>query len=245
MDFRKFASGFAPLAAIGLAAMVSACHHADISINGDAGKPLSELDMTGAPPHALVLLGPDKVQIHPGEKLAVTVDGDKDKAEKLRFTLQDGTIGILRRPGDWSGGDGLTVTVTMPPPRSLTMTGSGKITAATLAPDAQISIAGSGDIVTPGVASEKLSVSIAGSGTYTADGKVGVLDISIAGSGNATMAGLKADKGSVSIVGSGDATFASDGAVNASMIGSGSVHVKGRAQCTVSATGSGKLVCEP
>ena len=245
MDFRKFATGMAPMVAIGLAAMVSGCHYADITVNGETGKPLAELDMTGTPPKGLVMIGPDKVQIHPGERLAITVDGDKEKAANLRFTLKDGTLGILRGPGSWHGNDGVIVNVTMPAPQSLTMTGSGKITATTLAPEAEISIAGSGDIETPAVDAKKLSVTIAGSGSYSASGKTNVLDLSIAGSGSANMAGLNADKASVSIVGSGDAAFASDGAVNASMIGSGSVHVKGRAHCTVSATGSGKLICEP
>ena len=43
---------------------------------------------------------------------------------------------------------------------------------------------------------------------------------------------------------SGNATFASDGDVNANIMGSGNVTVKGRARCKVKTMGSGSLVCE-
>lgn len=246
MDFRKIASAFAPVAAIGMSAVLSGCHGAEVAINGEAGKPLSELDLSGPPPHSLVLLGPDSVQIQPGDKLAIKVEGDPAQADHLRFTLKDGTLGVLRDKKGWENTGGpISVLVTMPAPKALTMTGSGRITSAALARDADITIAGSGDIDTPRVDGDKLDITIGGSGTYRGAGHVADLGVNIAGSGSAEMAALKADKADVSIVGSGGAQFASDGAVKASMMGSGSVHVKGRAKCEVSAMGSGKLVCEP
>jgi len=241
MDIRKFA----PLAALGLAAALSACSSNDISINGAKGKPLAELDLSGPPPHGVAVMGPDKVRITPGDKLAIHVDGDKDQVAKLRFTLKDGTLGILREKGLFADGTPVIITVTMPTPKELLMAGSGSISSPTLASKAEVSIAGSGDIETPSVAVDKLEVSIAGSGSYRAGGTVSSLELNIAGSGNGNMAGLKVDKADVSIAGSGDAAFASDGRVKASVIGSGTVRVKGRAQCEVSAMGSGKLVCEP
>ena len=39
--------------------------------------------------------------------------------------------------------------------------------------------------------------------------------------------------------------FASDGTVSATIMGTGDVHVKGRAQWKVTAMGTGKLMCEP
>ena len=180
-----------------------------------------------------------------GDKLAITVDGDKTIAENLRFTLKDGTLGILRKDGLWSSKDSVTVHVTMPAPDQLTMSGSGKIKAGALAQKAEVVIAGSGDVETSQIASEKLEVSIAGSGNYRAAGHTANLDLSIAGSGSANMEGLKADKAEISIAGSGNSKFASDGTVKASIMGSGEVRVAGHATCTVSAMGSGKLLCEP
>lgn len=245
MDFRKLTAAFAPMMALGMSAMLTGCHNADIAINGEAGKPLSELDLSGPAPDSLALLGPDRVRIETGEKLAIKVEGDAEQAAQLRFTLKDGTLGILRAKKGWNTGDSVTVLVTMPAPKSLTMAGSGRITAAALARKAQIAIAGSGDIETPQVDGDRLDISIGGSGTYRGAGHTADLEVNIAGSGSAEMAALKADKADVSILGSGGAQFASDGAVKASMMGSGSVRVKGRAKCEVSAMGSGKLVCEP
>ena len=67
--------------------------------------------------------------------------------------------------------------------------------------------------------------------------------VTIAGSGKADMAGLQAGGADITVAGSGDAEFASDGRVEASIMGSGTVTVNGRADCTVSSMGSGKLNC--
>lgn len=241
MDFRKFAAGFGALLPLGLVLALSACDNADISINGEKGKPLNELDLAHATAQELVLLGPDTVRVHPGDRLAIHVEGD---GEPLRFTLKDGALGILRKKGS-SSSSPITIDVTMPAPTSLTMGGSGQITADSLAPKAKVSILGSGTIETPHVALTDLEVNIAGTGSYRASGTAGALNINIAGTGNAELDGLKADKAEVSIAGTGDARFASDGPVKASIVGTGSVHVKGRAKCEVSAVGTGKVVCEP
>jgi hypothetical protein len=241
MDFRKFAAGFAALAPLGLVMALSACDHADVSINGEKGKPLAELDLSHASAQELVLLGPDKVRVHTGDKLAIHVDGD---GEPLRFTLKDGALSILRKPGT-STSESITIDVTMPAPSSLTMGGSGQITADSVAPKAQISILGSGTIETPHVTLTDLQVNIAGTGNYRAAGTAKALNLNIAGTGNAQLDGLTVDQADVSIAGTGDAQFASDGTVKASIIGTGSVHVKGRAKCEVSAMGTGKVVCEP
>ncbi len=245
MDFRKFLSSFAPLTAVAMAALVAGCDHANVTIDGEKGKLLSELDLSGAPPHGVVLFGPDKVEIARGDKLAITVDGDPAEAAHLRYTLKDGTLGILREKGAWTNSKPVTVKVSMPAPSEVTMTGSGSIHASELAPKAQVVIAGSGDVVTGALAAEKLDVNIAGSGNFRAEGKAATLNLTIAGSGSANLAGLRTDTADISIVGSGDARFASDGKVKANVAGSGSVYVKGRAQCEISAVGSGKLVCEP
>lgn len=247
MKLGRFAKAFGPIVAVALAARISGCDGANVSINGEDGQRLSDLDLSGAPPEELVLLGPDEVRITQGDKLAITVEGDAAATDKLRFTLKDGTLGILREGKMFNrdGGQAAIVNVTMPAPREVTMAGSGKISAAALAKAATVTIAGSGTIETTALASDSLELTIAGSGDYRAAGNVQRLDMTIAGSGSAQMDALKADRAKLSIAGSGSAAFASDGEVNASIMGSGSVTVRGRAKCTVEAMGSGKLVCEP
>jgi hypothetical protein len=246
MKLERLFRAFAPIVAVALAAGVAGCDGMDVSVNGEKGKPLAELDLSGPPPQELVLLGPDEVRVTQGEKLAITVDGDQAAAAKVRFTLKDGTLGVLRESKSFSTGDGkAVVNVTMPAPRSLTMAGSGKILAPAMAKDAQINIAGSGEIENSGLAGDSLDLTIAGSGSYRGAGNVAKLKLNVVGSGAAAMDALKVDSADLTIAGSGNAAFASDGEVKAQIMGSGSVTVRGRAKCTVEAMGSGKLTCEP
>lgn len=209
------------------------------------GVPLAELDMGGDPPSGLELAGPDSVVITEGAEFAVTIDGDPDAVEAVRFDRDGETLEIGRDTDIFDGSGKATIRVTMPAPRALGIAGSGAIDAATMASEAEINIAGSGDIRVASLAAERLEVSIAGNGDVTTSGTTDNLEISIAGSGNAQFADLKAETVEISIAGSGDIELASDGTVHASIAGSGDIRVTGNANCSIDAAGSGSLVCEP
>ena len=147
MSLKSFLRGMAPLAAIALAAAASGgCDKLDVSLNGEEGKKLADLDLTGTPPSEVALLGPDTVRIVQGDTLAISVAGDPAASDAIRFTLKDGTLGILRKGRKSSDGATATIDVTMPAPRKLVMAGSGKIVSPALAGDsARVTIAGSGD----------------------------------------------------------------------------------------------------
>lgn len=230
---------------LGALAALGGCEAANPTIDGDAGKPLAQLDLRGTPPQALVLLGPDEVRIREGQALAITIDGDPAVADMIRFTLKDGTLGILRKDGGWESRPTAIINVTMPAPGSLIAAGSGRIRAEGLRPEAEVTIAGSGDIETLNVAADALEVTIAGSGSYRAAGSARRLDMTIAGSGAAAMDSLQANDAKVTITGSGHSAFASDGEVSARVIGSGVVRVQGRARCRIESSGPGKVVCGP
>ncbi len=244
MKLKHFLGALAPIAALALAGAVSGCD-GHVSINGEDGKKPSELDLSGTAPDQLVLAGPDEVRLTQGDKLAITVDGEG--ADQVRFTLKNGTLGVMREHGfKWHDGDkAAVVNVTMPAPKEVTLAGSGKITTPALARDAKVTVAGSGSVEAAAIAADKLNLTIAGSGDFRGAGSVHELKMTIAGSGSSRTDALKADSAKVTIAGSGDAAFASDGDVDAEIMGSGEVRVKGRARCKVSAMGSGKLVCEP
>ncbi len=239
--FRKVA----PLAAIAMAAGLSGCDKMNFKIGDMEGVPLADLDVSGDPPTQLALAGPDTVVITDGKKLAITVDGDQAAIDALRFSLKDGTLGILRADQSWKDTGTATIRVTMPPPKSLTLLASGTIQAASLSGDASVQILGSGKVSTAKVAANSLDITIAGSGSYDAAGATKSLDLSVAGSGSAAMAGLKADSADISVLGSGNTEFASDGNVSAKIMGSGNVTVIGRATCTVNSMGSGTVTCKP
>ena len=246
--FGHFAKAMGPIIAVALAAGVAGCDGlkgTNVSINGEEGKPLAELDMSGTAPDEIVLAGPDEIRVTTGEKLAITVEGDQAVKDQLRFSIKDGSLAIHRKGEMFGSGSAIAIiNVTMPAPKEVVMAGSGKITAANLANKANVTVAGSGTIETTAIAGESLDLTIAGSGNFRAVGNVKTLDLTIAGSGSAQMDALRVDKADVSIAGSGSTAFTSDGEVEASIMGSGNVTVKGRARCILSSMGSGKLVCE-
>ena len=244
MSFRKVFHTLAMIAPIAIAGALADCDAARISINGEEGKRLADLDLAGQAPTELAMLGPDRVQVSEGPALAIAVEGDPAVTDLVRFTLKDGTLGVLRANTSDSSGIA-TIKVTMPALREVSMLGSGMIEAAALATEAKVAILGSGSIATPSVKAAALSVDLAGSGHYRAGGSAETLKLNIAGSGSAAMDTLHVDKGSINSAGSGQARFASDGEISAKILGSGDVTVIGRARCTVDALGSGKLNCQP
>lgn len=226
-----------------LAAGISACGNGLNFQVGDAdGVPLADLDKTGAAPTRLALAGSDKVVISEGSALDIQVSGDAEAVEALRFNLEDGTLGIMRRKGTKAKGKA-TVSVTMPRARELLLAGSGDIQAPAMDDDAEVNIAGSGNVAVAKFAASKLNVNVMGSGTLSAAGTAERLDFNVAGSGKLTARGLKVERAEVNIAGSGGGEFDSDGRVSANIAGSGDVTVYGRADCKVSAMGSGKLRC--
>ncbi|MEL6530929.1 MAG: head GIN domain-containing protein [Pseudomonadota bacterium] len=234
----------APAIALAAAAMLGGCNM-NFNMSNFEGVPLAELDMSGDAPTALELAGPDSVVITEGAEFAVTIDGDPDAVEAVRFDRDGETLEIGRDTDVFDGSGKATIRVTMPAPRELGIAGSGAIEAATMASNAEVGIAGSGDVSIARIEAESFEVSIAGNGDVTTSGTAENLDISIAGSGNAQFADLKADTVDISIAGSGDIEVASDGTVNASIAGSGDIRVTGNATCSVDAAGSGSLTCSP
>ncbi len=242
--FQKLIKQIAPVAAIALSAALAGCGDVDIDINGESGVPLAELDMSGDTPTELVLAGPDKIIVTDGSKLDIDVSGDAKAVDLVRFTLKGGTLGVLRDKGKWADTGHAIIKVTMPAPKSVTIAGSGSVEAAGMADDADVNILGSGSLKVAELRASKLDVTVAGSGSFSGSGRADRLDLNILGSGKADMAGVRVDRADVTVAGSGDAAFASDGKVEASILGSGTVRVIGRATCEVTSMGSGKIVCE-
>jgi hypothetical protein len=238
--FRKIA----PIAAMAMATGLAGCDNMNIKMGGTEGVPLADLDLSGEAPTELALAGPDTVIVSDGEKLAITVEGDQSAVDALRFSLKDGTLGIMRDNESWKNAGNATVRVTMPSPNSLILLASGTIEAASLSGAASVQILGSGKVSTASVNADSLDLNILGSGSYEAAGVTKGIDLTVAGSGSANMAGLKADGADISIMGSGNAEFASDGAVTAEIMGAGNVTVIGNATCTVNSMGSGTVTCK-
>lgn len=236
--------GVLPLAAIALGLTAASCGNLNVTVGDGDGVPLSELDMGGTAPTKLVLAGPDRVVVTEGAELAITVSGDQDAIDALRFNLEKGTLGIMREKS-WKGPGIATVAVTMPAAREIVLAGSGDISAPAMVEDAEVNIAGSGTVAIGRVQARSLEVNVMGSGTLAAAGAAERLDFNVAGSGMLKARALKVDRAEINIAGSGGGEFASDGTVQARIAGSGDVTVYGRADCKISAMGSGTVRCRP
>lgn len=246
MRFDKFFRAVAPVAAMALAAGLAGCKDSPLVINDEDGVPLAELDQSGDAPSELVLAGPDSVVVTNGQKLTIAVEGDPRAVDALRFTLKDGTLGVLRQSGLTGMGDArATVRVTMQAPEKITIAGSGGVAAQSMSRKAEVVIAGSGRLDLAYADADELDVNLVGSGTFGAAGKASKLDLTVAGTGSMEAAGLEIAEAKVTIMGSGDADFASNGTVKAKIMGSGEVTVTGSATCTIEAMGSGKVRCQP
>lgn len=242
MMLHRILKGLAPVAALAAGAMLAGCD-GHITVGDGKGVPLAELDTSGAAPTELAAVGPDKIVVTKGNKLDIDVSGDQAAVDALRFSLEDGALGISRERDSGKDIGRATVRVTMPSLTVLTVAGSGSVEVAEVTGKAEVTIAGSGSAKIAKIDATKLDLTIAGSGDVEATGNAESLDMTIAGSGSGRLAGLRVEQADVSVVGSGSAEFDSDGKVDASIMGSGSVTVNGSASCTVSAMGSGKLHC--
>ena len=241
----KFAKRAVPIAALTLAATLAGCSYSVDWSDEVEGVALSEFDTSGEAPDTIQLAGPDKIVITEGDGLSITLEGDDEAGDALRFDRDGDRLTIARDRDVYDGSGSALILITMPAPEALEIAGSGDIESATMASDAEIEIAGSGNVKVEAIAAEELDVSIAGSGDVYAAGTASVLDLSIAGNGNVRFGELTADTVSISIAGSGNVNLASNGSVDASVAGSGNINVTGSATCSVSTAGSGSLKCSP
>lgn len=235
----------APLAAMALGAALSGCGDMDVTINGQEGVPLAELDMSGPVPDEIVVASGDKVIITEGDELTITVEGDDEAVSDLRFVRDGSMLGVTRESRSWGDSGSAIIRITMAAPRELVIGGSGEIETPGVASTAEATIGGSGTIRLGTVTADKLEVVIGGAGEIFAAGTAKALEISIGGSGSADFSELTADDVEISIGGSGDVTLKSDGEVEANIGGSGNITVVGSAKCTLNSFGSGTLDCKP
>ena len=181
---RMFAKCAAPIVALALGTALSGCAYMD-DWEDVEGVALAELDTSGEAPDTIRLAGPDKVIISEGDALAITLEGDAEAGDALRFDRHGNRLTIARDRRIFDGSGTAIVMLTMPAPENLEIAGSGEVEAATVASNAELEIAGAGSIVVDAVDAERLEVDIAGSGDVRAAGTANSLDIDIAGSGNA------------------------------------------------------------
>jgi hypothetical protein len=195
------------------------------------------------------LLGSPNVIVTVGGAPSVRAEGDSKLLEKLEVTVENGTLRIGYKKGDWSFGwrkdrGPVTVHVSAPALTGAEVAGSGdmkidKVEGGDFAGE----IAGSGEIQLASLRARNASFSIAGSGGVKASGTAETADFDIAGSGDIQAGGLQVRSAKVSIAGSGNVETRATESANVDIMGSGDVFVTGGAKCSVNKMGSGDVRC--
>jgi hypothetical protein len=190
--------------------------------------------------------GSDDVSITTGKAVSVVATGADRDLDRLDIRVEDNTLKIGHKNGNWSGwpSDGVKIRVTMPVLHAVRTSGSGDITASSgSGPAFAIASAGSGDVRVDRIDSPAVNVSTSGSGNVIATGRCATLGVTVSGSSDIDASGLKCTDASVKISGSGDVRLNASGKADIRISGSGDVTVAGGARCQSRSSGSGDVSC--
>lgn len=173
---------------------------------------------------AVDLAGGSNVTIHVGGKQAVVVRADDNLLDRVTTRVEGGTLVIGTTPGSFVGRSPMVVDVTVPELHSLTLSGSGVVTA-------------------DGVDTNRLTIALPGSGVLRVSGKTAALDVRHTGSGDAQLDGLVAVDAHAVLSGSGRILLTATESLDAAVPGSGAIFYRGDpAQVTTNVTGSGVVM---
>ncbi len=191
----------------------------------------------------VTLEGPDDVIVTPGDKFAVTLEGDKDAPQFLNLYVRDNVLHVGRRGGRHWGGDA-TIHVTMPGLTRVLLAGSGDMQVEKFDGKAfNALVTGSGDLDVSEVISDNVAVTLRGSGDVAMTGTTKALGVNLFGSGDMRLDGLNAQTADITLRGSGSVDAHASASAKLDITGSGDAHVSGTTQCQISKVGSGDVEC--
>ena len=183
-----------------------------------------------------------EVIITQGDSFKVTVEGESNIIAELKTNVRNGIweIDLDRCVRDM---DDLTIFITMPRIRSLSISGSGSITSTNImnVDDIDLSISGSGKIDV-GLDADDVFSRISGSGRVVLEGESNSIEHTVSGSGDLFAFQLKTRDADIRVSGSGNSEVNVSDNLNVRISGSGDVYYRGKPQVEVSVSGSGKLV---
>lgn len=174
-----------------------------------------------APFHSVEVRGSADVRLRQGKHRDIVVRTRANVQKLLETRVEDGTL-IVEIDGCVRNASTIEVSVWVPEPRQLSVSGSGSIDAS-------------------GLKVKSLSVSVSGSGDVDLSGKATSLAANVSGSGDVRAKSLATRSASVSVSGSGDAVVRASHALDASVAGSGKIRYAGSPQVQRSIAGSGSI----
>jgi hypothetical protein len=153
------------------------------------------------------LTGSSEVIVTIGEPQSVTVEADDNLLDIITTEVRGGSLVISARES-YSSRVGVTVTITAPELRG-------------------VSITGSGDVSVEDLEVESFETSVTGSGDITARGQADSLEAKVTGSGDIDCFGLKVRRAEASIYGSGDIRLHVSESLSGAVYGSGDIEYRG------------------
>jgi hypothetical protein len=172
---------------------------------------------------AVELAGSNLVTVDVGRPQSVVVHADSNLLDHVVTRVVNGRL-VISDTGSYSTKAPMSVAVTVPSLSSVTLSGSGIVTA-------------------ENVDAKALTLTLPGSGVLRASGTADRLDVTLPGSGDAQLAGLVARDVHAVVSGSGRILVHPTSSLDASVPGSGAVmYVGNPPHVTSSVTGSGAVV---
>lgn len=196
---------------------------------------------------AVAVGGPFAVVLRPGAREAIEIVADDNLLALIETTLRgsgdDRTLHIdLAKETRIEPRTKIVVSVDVVRLERLAIGGSGTVDGTAIkTAKLHAAIGGSGSIGLDDLDAGELTVAIGGSGNFRATGHAHKLKVHLAGSGRSDTERLAAADVAVAVSGSGEARVRADGALSASIAGSGDVYYTGAATPQVAIVGSGRV----
>ena len=189
-----------------------------------SGTPVVSQTRAVAPFNAVELAGANVVTVNVGAPQSVVVHARQSELQLITTYVRAGTLVIANAPTRQPTKGPMSVSVTVPSMRSLTISGSGVVTLS-------------------GIRAPSFTVTIGGSGVVNASGTATRLSVSMPGSGYAELGQLVARDVSATVGGNGQIVVTATRSLDASVPGTGVIRYTGNpAQLTMSVTGTGTII---
>lgn len=175
-----------------------------------------------APFAAVELAGADRVTVRLGTPQRVVVHADSNLLDKVLTRVRSGVL-IVSNRGRFTTRSPMTVVVTVPSLRAVTLSGTGELTVT-------------------GAATSTFTARLSGTGTVTASGRAGRVNAVLTGAGTLTLASLQAKDVTAVLRGTGTVAVHATDTLHAGLAGIGSIVYSGNpAHVTKTLTGTGTI----
>ncbi|MBN2215182.1 MAG: DUF2807 domain-containing protein [Bacteroidales bacterium] len=185
-----------------------------------------------------------KVYILQGNECRLEIEASDDDLGIIETKVKDGKLEIKTRSWSANLSNNVTIHITIPELKGLSVAGSGNIIADSdfKCQDLDLSVTGSGAIKMADLTVQAIKALITGSGKIMLNGKKAAdeLSLTITGSGSYSAEEMQVNDAKVTITGSGSARINVAEELKTNITGSGNVHYKGDPMVDANATGSGK-----